>query len=286
MSFQEEPESQIDLTMQRDSERKDSPPLFDVDYHARANYEAYHPHSGNDHGSDDTVSDENTAQISIPLFQPRDLESQVGETQFVPIERDTQPSTDFDMSPTTRKVLENTESNSAMLPPPIMSMTLLERLDNPAVSDGPEFRFGKPPNAQNMNLRRPPPGPHRAGRLETSEASSTEKLTFSKGNLPLVDAGVVRPGTEPITNLKIIQNVPSTAIKCLLSHGNPSQDDLSVGGNPDSALPDTQIESSHSSGEVTDQTNQVAEAGGLQLHSQAKLIVSSSRNRTGESLKR
>jgi hypothetical protein len=186
MSFQEEPESQIDFPLHQHTNERDSPPPFDCDPHGHANLEPSPVPNSDEAGSDDTVPDNNTAPISNAALQHDTLGSQVEDTQYVPIEYDTQPSMDYDISPMTLRVLNNIESSSANLPPPMMAMPLLEMRDTPALPDSPEFRFGKPPKPNSMKLTRPLPGPNRPRQIDIT---NTEALT-PQGNLTVNDRGM------------------------------------------------------------------------------------------------
>jgi hypothetical protein len=192
MSFQEEPESQIDFLLYPYPNERGPPPPFGCGADKHAKHEPSPANKSDEPGSDDTIPDGNLSVISSPVSQHRVLQSQVEETQFVPVESDTQPSMDYDISPTTRRVLDNTELSSTRLPPPFIAIPLLEREDTPVVSDIPEFRFGKPPNSNNMKLTRPIPGPTRP---HQKEMTNTESLMPPEGSLPVNDRGMVPPAT-------------------------------------------------------------------------------------------
>src|SRR5208282_5833851 len=121
MSFEEEPESQFDFTVHGHMNEIESPPAFLRQAHT---YRARVPErNGDEPGSDDTIPD---PAVPSPTLQNNELKSQVEETQYVALELDTQPTTEFDVSPITQRVLENTDLNSASVPPPAMNVLLLE----------------------------------------------------------------------------------------------------------------------------------------------------------------
>jgi hypothetical protein len=279
MSFQEEPESQIDFFPYQHTNEQDSPPPLDCDDHADVQHEPRPLRNSND----DPVLGDNIAPISSPHSQHGVLRSQVEETQFVSIERDTQPSTNYDISPTTKRVLENTESTSARLSPPLMVTPLLERREVPALPDSPKFHFGKPPKPDSMNLTRRPPGPIRPGQVEVT---NMETLTSSQDSLPVNDRGMAPPATGPETNLTTVPVTPSTAIGTLPSCDGPPRVTFTLEDDPDSALPDTQTESTHSPDQGTAQTDEVVGVNRSKLHFQSTSTLSDSRSRTGEPLPR
>jgi hypothetical protein len=193
MSFQEEPESQIDFSLHQHTNERDSPPPFDCGADRHAHHEPSPAHKSNQPGSDDTIPDSNTAEISSPISAHEVLKSQVGETQFVPVENDTQLSVNYNISPIARRVLDNIESTSPSLPPPVMAMPILERRDAPVLSDGAGFRFGKPPNPNCMKLTRPLPGPNRPRKKEMVNA---ELFMPPEGNLSIADRGMTPPDSN------------------------------------------------------------------------------------------
>lgn len=190
MSFREEPESQIDFPLHQYTNKRSFSPPFDCGADRHAHHEQSPAHERDQPGSDDTIPDSNTAAISSLISAHEVLKSQVEDTQFIPVENDTQPSVNYDISPITRRVLDNIESTSPSLPPPVMAMPILERRDTPALSDGPGFRFGKPPNPNSMKLTRPLPGPNRPRKKEMTNA---ELFMPPEGNLPVTDRGMASP---------------------------------------------------------------------------------------------
>jgi hypothetical protein len=279
MSAQEEPESQIDFSLYQHTNEQDSPPPLDCDDHADAQHEPHRLRNGND----DPVLDDNIAPISSPHSQHGVLRSQVEETQFVSIERDTQLSINYDMSPTTRRVLENTESSSAKLSPPLMVIPLLERREVPALPDSPKFRFGKPPKPDNMNLTRRPPGPIRPGQLEVT---NMETLASSQDSLPVTDRAMSSLATGPETNLTTVPVTPSTAIRTQPGCDGPPGVTFTLEEDPDSALPDTPTEPTHSPDQATAQTDEVVRVNSSKLHFQSTPTLSDSRSRIEEPLPR
>lgn len=259
MSFEEEPESQIDFPLHQYTSERDSPPLFDRGAHGHAHYGPSPALNSDELGSDDTVSDDNLAPISSPISQFGVLKGQVEETQFVPVEHDTQPSMDYDISPITRRVLDNTESSSASLLPPVMAMPLLERRDTPILSDSPEFRFGKPPKPNSMKLTRALPGPNRP---HQKEATDREILIPPKSSLPVADRGMVPPATETEKKLTILSAAPSTTLRTLPSHGGPPKGTFGLEEQLNSTLPATQTKLTHLLDQATAHNNENAEVGG------------------------
>lgn len=282
MSLQEEPESQIDEPLYQHTSEQDSPLPLNCDDLADAELKPRRPPHNDEPGSDDSVLDCNASQISSPLSQKGDLQSQVEDTQFFPIERDTQPSFDYDMSPTTRRVLENTEPNSAKTLLSVIAMPLLERPVVPVVSDGPEFRFGKPPIQNNMKHTRPPSKPHRPGQ---SAVTNSENLMSSKCKLSAIEYGMVPPVTGTIPDLTRVHVTSSAAIKNLPSHGRPPTGNFAEEKDSDSALPHTGTDFVHSPDELLAQKAEVAIVSSPKPHFQSPTL-SSSHHRTEQSLPR
>jgi hypothetical protein len=160
MPPEDEPESQFDFIVHGHMNEVDSPSAFIREAHAYR--EMLPSQNGDDPGSDDTIPEINSAAVPSPRLHSDELKSQVEETQYVALEPDTQPSTEFDVSPLTRRVLDNTHSSSASVPPPTMNMLRLDRPDALDVTETPQFRYGRPPKPS-MNLTRSltkPPRPN------------------------------------------------------------------------------------------------------------------------------
>jgi hypothetical protein len=181
MSSEEELESQFDFALHRHMNEIDSPPAFVRE--AQAYRERVPARNSDEPGSDDTMPEVDSAAISSPKLQDDELKSQVEETQYVALELDTQPMTEFDVSPITRRVLNNTDSNSTSVPQPGMDALLLERRDASGVLETPEFRFGPAPKPNSMNLSRPPKPPHR-----NQETAKMDTQMLIKGS-PQVNSG-------------------------------------------------------------------------------------------------
>lgn len=165
MSSEEEPKSQFDFTLHGHMNEKDSPPAFVREAHAYR--ERVPARSNAEPGSDDTIPEVNSATVSSPRLPIDALKSQVEETQYVTLELDTQPTTEFDVSPITRRVLDNTDSIWASVPPPPVDAPLLERRDTPDI-DVSDFRYGPAPK-KSLNLSRPHKPPRRDQEAATVE---------------------------------------------------------------------------------------------------------------------
>lgn len=274
MSFQEEPESQIDFPLHQYTNERDSPPPFDCVTNRHRHHEPNPAHKSVEPGSDDTIPDGNTAAISSPISHHEALRSQVEETQFVPVEHDTQPSVDYDISPITQRVLDNTESASASLPPPMMAMPLLERRDTPVLPDSSGFRFGKPPNPNSMILTRPLPGPNRPRKKEMTNA---EMLMPHKSSLPVIDRGMASPVTSIETKLTMLSQAPSTTVITLPSHGGPPKGIFAYEEQLDSTLMATQTEPNHLLDQATAQNSETSEVSGSRSLRQTVEHVSGAR---------
>ncbi len=276
MSFQEEPESQIEILSYQHTNVRDSPPLFNSDPHEHTHHKPSLAQNRDEPSSENTLLGDKTPLFSSPVSNNDALESQVEDTQFVPIETDTQPSVDYDISPTTRRFLENTESSSAELPPPMILTPLLERQNIPALPDGPGFRFGKPPKPSNMKLIRPPPGPSRTHHEETTNAETIMPPMIHKASSSLNGKGMVTSAILFRTKLTELSVALSTTAKTLTSRGGPSNGTFPVELDLDSTHLETPTEITHWQDQVIAQTDEFPGFGGQQCQSQSISIASNS----------
>ncbi len=87
------------------------------------------------------------------------LSSLVNDTQYVEVERDTQATDRYDLSPTTRRVIESTASSPAAQPSHVIQEQFLAKLSRPSIEDHQNsFSWKKAPKFQHLNFARPPPG--------------------------------------------------------------------------------------------------------------------------------
>jgi hypothetical protein len=179
MPYQEEPESQVEPPLHGYMDDMEFPPREVRNEGVQE--EQSIAEECTEVGSRDATPEDATAATQFESLRRNNSKSLVEETQFVDVELDTQGTDAYDISPTTRRAMDNMVLAPIAEAPPIMQTVFLERkpVDGPDLSS---FRFGVPPKADSMKLNRPLPGKPASARHQ--EASALKPLDTVTGGCP------------------------------------------------------------------------------------------------------